>query len=58
MAPNNQQLDSSIFLFPSELRHRICEYYLSFAHGDFADSRRPTHILTRIRRTPHLYPPS
>ncbi|KAK8093883.1 hypothetical protein PG997_000568 [Apiospora hydei] len=34
---------SPLFLLPSELRHRIWEYYLSFTHADFVDSMRPIH---------------
>ncbi|KAK8039543.1 hypothetical protein PG993_007954 [Apiospora rasikravindrae] len=34
---------SPLFLLPSELRHRIWEYYLAFTHADFTDSMRPMH---------------
>ncbi|CAI6294784.1 unnamed protein product [Periconia digitata] len=43
MPPFHSQHLSPLFLLPTELRHRIYEYYLAFTHSSFlADSLRPT----------------
>lgn len=55
MTTPNQQPASPFFRLPSELRHRIYEYYLSFTASDFADTVRPTHMYFDDA-TPHAPP--